>query len=182
MGKNIDPGPKGHRFEPRLHPPLRMISARNRTARRHEKGERGEKNLVTLLDLCVSSLRRGHANLLCIVPILSDDLRGESNKWGFATIKRRIVKPGIRGRVARAARLESTRWGNRTGRAADSGSEGRRFKAGLGEFRVGGHGLEGLSCDRCQRRALRGQKNLVILLDMCVSSLRRGHATEGPHR
>ena len=31
-----------------------------------------------LLDLCVSSLRRGHANLLCIVPILSDDPRRES--------------------------------------------------------------------------------------------------------
>ena len=31
-----------------------------------------EKKLVTLLDLCVSSLRRGHANLLCIVPILTD--------------------------------------------------------------------------------------------------------------
>ena len=29
--------------------------------------------LGTLLDLCVSSLRRGHANLLCIVPILSED-------------------------------------------------------------------------------------------------------------
>ena len=29
------------------------------------------KKLFTLLDLCVSSLRRGHANLLCIVPILS---------------------------------------------------------------------------------------------------------------
>ena len=29
--------------------------------------------LGTLLDLCVSSLRRGHANLLCIVPTLSDD-------------------------------------------------------------------------------------------------------------
>ena len=29
----------------------------------------------TLLDLCVSSLRRGHANLLCIVPILTDDPR-----------------------------------------------------------------------------------------------------------
>ena len=28
------------------------------------------KKLFTLLDLCVSSLRRGHANLLCIVPIL----------------------------------------------------------------------------------------------------------------
>ena len=27
--------------------------------------------LGTLLDLCVSSLRRGHANLLCIVPVLS---------------------------------------------------------------------------------------------------------------
>ena len=32
----------------------------------------------TLLDLCVSSLRRGHANLLCIVPILTDDPRRES--------------------------------------------------------------------------------------------------------
>ena len=31
--------------------------------------------LGTLLDLCVSSLRRGHANLLCTVPILSDDPR-----------------------------------------------------------------------------------------------------------
>jgi hypothetical protein len=34
--------------------------------------------MITLLDLCVSSLRRGHANLLCIVPILTDDPRGES--------------------------------------------------------------------------------------------------------
>ena len=32
----------------------------------------------TLLDLCVSSLRRGHANLLCIVPILTDDPRRKS--------------------------------------------------------------------------------------------------------
>ena len=37
-----------------------------------------EKKMVTLLDLCVSSLRRGHANLLCIVPILTDDPRRES--------------------------------------------------------------------------------------------------------
>ena len=29
------------------------------------------KKMVTLLDLCVSSLRRGHANLLCIVLILT---------------------------------------------------------------------------------------------------------------
>ena len=41
---------------------------------------RRRKKLVTLLDLCVSSLRRGHANLLCIVPILSDDRRSESKK------------------------------------------------------------------------------------------------------
>ena len=33
------------------------------------EGEAGQKK-DTLLDLCVSSLRRGHANLLCIVPIL----------------------------------------------------------------------------------------------------------------
>ena len=31
--------------------------------------------LLTLLDLCVSSLRRGHANLFCIVPILTGDPR-----------------------------------------------------------------------------------------------------------
>ena len=37
------------------------------------------KQLFTLLDLCVSSLRRGHANLLCIVPILTDDPRRESD-------------------------------------------------------------------------------------------------------
>ena len=36
------------------------------------------QELFTLLDLCVSSLRRGHANLLCIVPILTDDPRRES--------------------------------------------------------------------------------------------------------
>ena len=36
------------------------------------------KKFCTLLDLCVSSLRRGHANLLCIVPILADVPRKES--------------------------------------------------------------------------------------------------------
>ncbi len=39
----------------------------------------GCQELFTLLDLCVSSLRRGHANLLCIVPILTDDPRRVSN-------------------------------------------------------------------------------------------------------
>ena len=32
-----------------------------------------QKKFDTILDFCVSSLRRGHANLLCIVPILTDD-------------------------------------------------------------------------------------------------------------
>ena len=34
--------------------------------------KQGKKKFGPFLDLCVSSLRRGHANLLCIVPILSD--------------------------------------------------------------------------------------------------------------
>jgi len=42
-------------------------------------GRNDVKKLVTLLDLCVSSLRRGHANLLCIVPILTDDPRKVSD-------------------------------------------------------------------------------------------------------
>ena len=36
--------------------------------------------LFTLLDVCVSSLRRGHANIVCIVPMLTDDPRRESQK------------------------------------------------------------------------------------------------------
>ena len=44
----------------------------------NQEKKKDKQTSSTLLDLCVSSLRRGHANLLCIVPILSDDLRGES--------------------------------------------------------------------------------------------------------
>jgi hypothetical protein len=47
------------------------------------------KELCTLLDLCVSSLRRGHANLLCIVPILSDDPRKESKLIDIKTLAAR---------------------------------------------------------------------------------------------
>ena len=36
------------------------------------------KQVFTLLDLRASSLRRGHANLLCIVPTFTDDPRRES--------------------------------------------------------------------------------------------------------
>ena len=39
--------------------------------------EMEELCLFTLLDLCVSSLLRGHAHILCIVPIVTDDPRRE---------------------------------------------------------------------------------------------------------
>ena len=52
-----------------------------------------KEKLVTLLDLCVSSLRRGHANLLCIVPILSDDPRRESeNEITAVTFLRKMAQ------------------------------------------------------------------------------------------
>ena len=41
-------------------------------------GQKWKKKIGPFLDLCVSSLRRGHANLLCIVPILSDVPEGTS--------------------------------------------------------------------------------------------------------
>jgi hypothetical protein len=49
------------------------------------------KKLFTLLDLCVSSLRRGHANLLCIVPILTDDPRRES-EMELCFLRRVVVR------------------------------------------------------------------------------------------
>jgi hypothetical protein len=42
------------------------------------EGHLDENNCLHFL--CVSSLRRGHANILCIVPILTDDPRRESTK------------------------------------------------------------------------------------------------------
>ena len=82
--------------------------------------------MFTLLDLCVSSLRRGHANLLCIVPILTDDPRRESEiskrkrpPRSFAQLHRRGArasaqsslekkgKPGDEGRIAQARETES---------------------------------------------------------------------------
>ena len=59
----------------------------------------GEHNhWITPLDSCVSSLRRGRANLLCIVPMLTDDPRRESN---FITreeaMKNGIASPRARG-------------------------------------------------------------------------------------
>ena len=49
-------------------------AAKNWVRRPRSRGVRS-----SLLDLRVSSLRGGHANLLCIVPILTDDPRRESH-------------------------------------------------------------------------------------------------------
>ena len=57
----------------------------------------GDKKFGTLLDLCVSSLRRGHANLLCIVPILTDDPRKESEggRASHPKISERLFRSGL---------------------------------------------------------------------------------------
>ena len=57
---------------------VREVSRQASTPIHTQIQSRMSKKLVTLLDLRVSSLRRGHANLLCIVPILSDDPRRKS--------------------------------------------------------------------------------------------------------
>ena len=61
--------------------------------------------MFTLLDLCVSSLRRSHANLLCIVPILTDVPRKESTDFRFHRLLCPRVRSGgcqeIRGCVGR---------------------------------------------------------------------------------
>ena len=46
------------------------LKKQNRIAQSQFKSD---KKIVYFLNLCVSSLRRDHANLLCIVPILTDD-------------------------------------------------------------------------------------------------------------
>jgi hypothetical protein len=49
------------------------------------------KKFCTLLDLCVSSLRRGHANLLCIVPILTDGNPEGNPRWERILAVRRLI-------------------------------------------------------------------------------------------
>ena len=53
-------------------------------------GVKVKKKFGPFLDLCVSSLRRGHANLLCIVPILSDVPEGTVGYYSIDNIKRDI--------------------------------------------------------------------------------------------
>ena len=64
-----------------------------------------QKRMFTLLDLCVSSLRRGHANLLCIVPILTDDPRRESK---ILCLGEKHAAISLRPRVILAQQVTST--------------------------------------------------------------------------
>ena len=77
-----------------------------------------KKQLFALLDLCVSSLRRGHANLLCIVPILTDDPRRESNGRAPSNGRQRaylpiLAKSGVCQRGATVSERARGRWTRR---------------------------------------------------------------------
>ena len=58
--------------------------------------DRGQKKIGFLLDICLSSLRRGHANLLCIVPILTDDCLRNSSVQGFPLPYKVLQRPSER--------------------------------------------------------------------------------------
>ena len=73
-----------HDSYPRLLTALNFQPRPTFEANRVESGS-GFLKLFTLLDLCVSSLRSGHANLLCIAPISTDDPRRESEKVAAAS-------------------------------------------------------------------------------------------------
>ena len=45
------------------------------------------QEMFTLLDSCVSSLRRGHADIICIVPSLTDDPRRESDELSRSYVR-----------------------------------------------------------------------------------------------
>jgi len=63
-----------------------------------------KKKFSTLPDLCVSSLRRGHANLLCIIPILTDDPRRESEVSLLNSTRRGVSQLSSQGQPALDAR------------------------------------------------------------------------------
>ena len=63
--------------------------------------------LFTLLDVCASSLHRGHANILCIVPIITDDPRRESMPGrAFVTVPQNGGDPSREVRQTNVSKLE----------------------------------------------------------------------------
>ena len=74
------------------------------------RSEGSKKNLY-LLDFCVASLRRGHANLLCIVPILTDVPRKESSQILEITIFGHSYDPRAFSSISsRPGHLPATVW------------------------------------------------------------------------
>ena len=49
----------------------------------------------TLLDLCVSFLRRGHGNVLCIVPTITDDSRRDITSYRITSYRRTALRDVI---------------------------------------------------------------------------------------
>ena len=60
---------------------------RKRKKETTKRKKKKEKKKRFLLDLCVSSLRRGHANLLCFVPNLTDDLFRDSESCSSVCVR-----------------------------------------------------------------------------------------------
>ena len=74
-------------------------------------GGQTHKKSSTLLDLCVSSLRRGHAMLLSIVPILTDVPRKESSQILEITIFGHSYDPRAFSSISsRPGHLPATVW------------------------------------------------------------------------
>ena len=91
-----------------------------------------KKKMFTLLDLCVSSLRRGHANLLCIVPILTDDPRRGSVSilFTFSLIPLQFRICSSHCSISQPSRLESSTIPFVEHRCLHRGHFGSRYKSG----------------------------------------------------
>ena len=96
------------------------------------------KKWITLLDLCVSSFRRVHANLPCIFPLLTDDYRRRSiqtkNRNGIFTLQK---LPGCRTRsCAEIAEYERTLPGNVRTHAQHIKKDATPYPAKQGQLNV----------------------------------------------
>ena len=124
--------------------------------------------MMSLVDLCVSSLRRGHANL-CIVPFLSDDRRSEMVSLGFrlrgpSPLAQRLQVQCLRATAPGGSRAGAAPprvrpgWAVGLGFQAFEGSERGRYRDGVnsrtkvrGGRRKGRApaGFEASSCQQC---------------------------------
>ncbi|KAG5583100.1 hypothetical protein H5410_053727, partial [Solanum commersonii] len=182
----FDVGGTGKKFRATYEPSPPAIDKTNTEFCTGVQRRRPAKKFGPFLDLCVSSLRRGHANLLCIVPILSDVPEGTDSivELGFLVCCRLLSELDVGGTLKT---MKYKYQQQRTQCIATSGDP--RSSAKLGE--TGNKTVERNSeylrtlaggdrqnkcrfCTGAQRR--RPAKKFGPFLDLCVSSLRRGHA------